>query len=99
MYKLLFEKLVNLDSATFNSKDAKTVGNILRLQFEQLGFKTNWMKMKIFMFQSGLILSGSNITTKNKTTLCKENITDWIAVAKGYSCFLIVEQMLKLKIK
>jgi glutamate carboxypeptidase len=40
----LLKKLVNINSGTLNISGINKVGEILREQFEQLGFKTYWVK-------------------------------------------------------
>jgi glutamate carboxypeptidase len=41
----LLEKLANINSGTHNLEGVRAVGNVLMPQFEQLGFKVNWVPM------------------------------------------------------
>lgn len=52
----LLEKLVNINSGTANISGVRQVGEILRLQFEQLGFKTRWVEEPANMHRAATLI-------------------------------------------
>lgn len=53
----LLEKLVNINSGTTNISGVYQVGEILRLQFEQLGFKTQWVSTPANMHRAPTLIA------------------------------------------
>ncbi len=53
----LLEQLVNINSGTKNMAGVHQVGEILRDQFEQLGFKTHWIEEPATMQRAGTLLA------------------------------------------
>lgn len=53
----LLEKLVNINSGTANIPGVYQVGEILKPQFEALGFKTRWVKPYSNMSRAGTLLA------------------------------------------
>ncbi|WED44447.1 M20/M25/M40 family metallo-hydrolase [Legionella cardiaca] len=53
----LLEELVNLNSGTTNMVGVQKVGEILRHQFEQLGFKTYWIEEPHSMHRAGTLVA------------------------------------------
>jgi len=41
----LLEKIVNINSGTFNVAGVRSVGEVLRPEFEKLGFQVRWIPM------------------------------------------------------
>ena len=53
----LLEKLVNINSGTANIAGVRQVGDILRLKFEQLGFKTRWVEEPATMHRAPTLIA------------------------------------------
>lgn len=53
----LLEQLVNINSGTANLSGIHQVGEVLRKQFEQLGFKTQWIDQPADMHRAGTLLA------------------------------------------
>lgn len=53
----LLEQLVNINSGTQNLAGVRQVGEIMRQQFEQLGFKTRWIEEPASMQRVGTLLA------------------------------------------
>lgn len=53
----LLEKLVNLNSGTSNIAGIHQVGDILRQQFDELGFKTYWVEEPAEMHRAGTLVA------------------------------------------
>lgn len=53
----LLEKLVNINSGTLNTAGVHQVGEILRDQFNQLGFKTHWAEEPADMHRAGTLIA------------------------------------------
>lgn len=53
----LLKKIVNINSETINTMGVHKVGNILRPQFEALGFKTHWVEMPVNMKRAGILFA------------------------------------------
>lgn len=54
---LLLEKIVNINSGTTNPPGVHTVGEILRPEFEKLGFKTYWVEEPPSMQRAGTLFA------------------------------------------
>lgn len=54
---LLLEKLVNINSGTLNVAGVHEVGEMLRPQFEALGFKTRWVEEPDNMHRAGTLIA------------------------------------------
>jgi glutamate carboxypeptidase len=53
----LLEKLVNINSDTTNLSGVHEVGEILRLQFESLGFRAWWVKQPLYMHRAATLIA------------------------------------------
>jgi glutamate carboxypeptidase len=53
----LLEQLVNINSGTLNTAGVHQVGEILRAQFNQLGFKTYWAEEPANLHRSGTLIA------------------------------------------
>lgn len=53
----LLAKLVNINSGTENIVGVRKVGDILRLQFEQLGFNTQWVEEPTYMHRAATLVA------------------------------------------
>jgi glutamate carboxypeptidase len=53
----LLEKIVNINSGTTNISGVHEVGEILRLQFDQLGFKTQWKEQPASMKRANTLVA------------------------------------------
>lgn len=53
----LLEKLVNINSGTQNMSGVHEVGEILRGEFNQLGFKTRWVEEPASMHRAGALIA------------------------------------------
>ncbi|HEX2549135.1 MAG TPA: M20/M25/M40 family metallo-hydrolase [Gammaproteobacteria bacterium] len=62
---VLLEKLVSINSGTTNVVGVKKVGEILRPQFEKLGFKTQWVKLPPPMKHAGTLIATHSGHGKN----------------------------------
>ena len=65
----LLEKLVNINSGTGNISGIRQVGEILRLQFEQLGFKTRWVEEPANMHRAATLIVERKGTAGKKLLL------------------------------
>jgi glutamate carboxypeptidase len=65
----LLEKLVNINSGTANISGVHQVEEILRLQFEQLGFKTRWVEEPANMHRTATLIAERKGTTGKKLLL------------------------------
>src|SRR3990167_2853982 len=65
----LLEKLININSGTANISGVHQVGEILRLQFEQLGFKTRWVEEPTNMHRAATLIAERKGTTGKKLLL------------------------------
>jgi len=65
----LLEKLVNINSGTANISGVRQVGEILQLQFEQLGFKTRWVEEPANMHRAATLIAERKGTTGKKILL------------------------------
>ena len=65
----LLEKLVNINSGTGNISGIRQVGEILRLQFEQLGFKTRWVEEPANMHRAATLIAERKGTAGKKLLL------------------------------
>ena len=65
----LLEKLVNINSGTDNISGITQVGEILRLQFEQLGFKTRWVEVPANMHRAATLIAERKGTSEKKLLL------------------------------
>lgn len=65
----LLEKLVNINSGTANISGVHQVGEVLRLQFEQLGFKTRWVEEPANMHRAATLIAERKGTTGKKLLL------------------------------
>ncbi len=62
----LLENLVNINSGTANISGVHQVGEILRLQFEQPGFKTRWVEEPANMHRAATLIAEHKGTTGKK---------------------------------
>jgi glutamate carboxypeptidase len=53
----LLERAVNINSGTMNHAGVRAVGALFRAEFEQLGFRTNWIEMPPAMRRAGHLLA------------------------------------------
>jgi glutamate carboxypeptidase len=53
----LLEKLVNINSGTTNTTGIHQIGELLRPQFEELGFKVHWVKEPANMQRAGTLIA------------------------------------------
>lgn len=53
----LLEKLVNINSGTTNTTGVHQIGNLLRSQFEELGFKVRWVEEPSNMQRAGTLIA------------------------------------------
>lgn len=53
----LLEKLVNINSGTLNVKGVRAVGDILRVEFNKIGFNTEWISMPDSMKRAGHLVA------------------------------------------
>ncbi|MFI5205817.1 MAG: M20/M25/M40 family metallo-hydrolase, partial [Candidatus Paceibacterales bacterium] len=53
----LLEQLVNINSGTANFTGVHQVGDVLRKQFEELGFKTRWIESSVETHRAGTFLA------------------------------------------
>lgn len=53
----LLKKLVNINSGTANITGVHRIGEILKLSFEKLGFKTYWVKAPSYMKRAGTLIA------------------------------------------
>ncbi|MGW8393888.1 M20/M25/M40 family metallo-hydrolase [Pseudoduganella sp. HUAS MS19] len=53
----LLEKTVNINSGTMNHKGVREVGKVFRAEFDQLGFKTQWIDMPKEMQRAGHLVA------------------------------------------
>ena len=53
----LLEKTVNINSGTMNHKGVREVGQVFRAEFDQLGFKTQWIDMPQEMRRAGHLVA------------------------------------------
>src|SRR5205823_143063 len=51
----LLERLVNINSGTLNFAGVRQVGDVLRAQFDALGFKTTWVEGAAFQRAGHLV--------------------------------------------
>lgn len=65
----LLEKLVNINSGTANISGVHQVGEILRSQFEQLGFKTRWIEEPANMHRAATLIAEHKGTIGKKLLL------------------------------
>ena len=65
----LLEKLVNINSGTANISGIHQVGEILCFQFNQLGFKTRWVKEPANMHRAATLIAEHKGTTGKKLLL------------------------------
>jgi len=65
----LLEKLVNINSGTANISGVHQIGEILRLQFEQLGFKARWEEEPSNMHRAATLILERKGTMGNKLLL------------------------------
>jgi glutamate carboxypeptidase len=49
----LLERLVNINSGTLNPAGVRAVGDVLRPEFEKLGFKTRWIELPDSLHRAG----------------------------------------------
>jgi glutamate carboxypeptidase len=66
---LLLERLVNINSGTANISGVHQVGEILRLQFKQLGFNTRWVEQPANMHRAGTLIAERKGATGKKLLL------------------------------
>lgn len=65
----LLEKLVNINSGTTNISGIRRVGAILRVQFEQLGFKTRWVDEPVSMHKAATLIAEHKSNTGKRLLL------------------------------
>lgn len=65
----LLKKIVNINSNTTNVKGVRKVGEILRAQLQQLGFKTYWINEPRDMNRAGTLIAEHNGKNKNRILL------------------------------
>jgi glutamate carboxypeptidase len=65
----LLEKLVNINSGTTNISGIRQVGAILRLQFDQLGFKTRWIEEPASMHKAATLIAEHKSKTGKRLLL------------------------------
>ena len=53
----LLEKTVNINSGTMNHKGVREVGKVFRAEFDQLGFRTQWIDMPKEMHRAGHLVA------------------------------------------
>ncbi|MFS1538412.1 MAG: hypothetical protein ACL7BU_06565 [Candidatus Phlomobacter fragariae] len=53
----LLERLVNINSGTGNKKGVEKVGELIRPEFESLGFKTQWINLPSSMKHAGSLVA------------------------------------------
>ena len=51
------EKLVNINSGSYNHAGVREVGNVIAKELETLGFKTNWQDMPVEMNRAGHLVA------------------------------------------
>lgn len=61
----LLEKLVNINSGTNNVSGVKKIGEIIRPQFEKLGFQTHWENLPLPMTHAGALVATHKGQGKN----------------------------------
>jgi len=61
----VLEKLVNINSGTTNVSGVKKIGELLRPQFEKIGFKTHWETLPANMKHAGSLIAIHKGTGKN----------------------------------
>lgn len=66
---LLLKKIVNINSNTTNVKGVRKVGEVLRAQLQQLGFKTYWVEEPREMKRAGTLVAEHNSKNKNRILL------------------------------
>ncbi|MEA5259974.1 M20/M25/M40 family metallo-hydrolase [Arcicella aquatica] len=53
----LLKKIVNINSGTLNKEGVREVGNILRKEFDDLGFKTEWISLPDSLNRAGHLVA------------------------------------------
>ena len=53
----LLKKIVNINSGTLNKEGVREVGNILRKEFDDLGFKTEWVSLPDSLNRAGHLVA------------------------------------------
>ncbi|HHW4681537.1 MAG TPA: M20/M25/M40 family metallo-hydrolase, partial [Xylella taiwanensis] len=53
----LLERLVNINSGTANNEGVKKVGELIRPEFESMGFKTEWVDLPSSMKHAGSLVA------------------------------------------
>ena len=51
------EKVVNIDSGTFNTEGVREVGRLFEKELQTLGFKTRWIPMPDAMHRGGHLVA------------------------------------------
>ncbi|MDR6563165.1 MULTISPECIES: M20/M25/M40 family metallo-hydrolase [unclassified Arcicella] len=65
----LLKKIVNINSGTLNKEGVKEVGNILRKEFDDLGFKTEWISLPDSLNRAGHLVAERKGKTGKKLFL------------------------------
>jgi glutamate carboxypeptidase len=66
----LLEKLVNINSGTENTEGVKKIGDLLKPEFEKLGFKTEWIDLPGDMKHAGSLVATHSVgAVKNRVLL------------------------------
>src|SRR5436309_3229348 len=60
----LLERLVNINSGTYNLAGVRQVGDVLRAQFDALGFKTRWVEGAAFRRAGHLVAEHAGVGPK-----------------------------------
>lgn len=65
----LLKKIVNINSGTLNKEGVREVGNILRKEFDDLGFKTEWISLPDSLNRAGHLVAERKGKTGKKLFL------------------------------